>query len=199
MKIFDFDVYPHNGLINISDFNNYTTGIHTLDTFLFEELDVMETHNKTALSVAYVGDTVVGMFALSTAQTISNKSSEQANHTFGDVNKQYDSIPLISIDHFSVSKNLQYDGSKRKDEQFNVGKSLLRVIYELVVKMRTKYNVAIAGISVDALPHAADWYEKQHFVYLNDFEENSPNKEYYKMIIGYPMIEKAYFEAMIKL
>ncbi|MBZ5958128.1 hypothetical protein [Leuconostoc gasicomitatum] len=192
MNIVGFNVVPYNGLIDKNEFSKYTTGVRTLDTFLFEEIEKIEEDNKSLLSVAYINDEIVGMFALSTAQTTNNETSKQSTRTFRKANMRYSNLPMISIDHFSVNKKYQYV-DEPNNEQYHVGSALLNVIYETVVMLRVQYNVAIAGVSVDALPNAADWYEKQKFVYVNDEEENTPVKDAFKMIIGYEMIEKAYY------
>ncbi|MCK8605121.1 hypothetical protein LNP18_03280 [Leuconostoc citreum] len=192
MKRLGFDVVPYNGMIDKKDFNKYTTGVQTLDAFLIEEINEIEKDNKSLLSVAYINDEIVGMFALSTAQTTNNETSNQSTQAFREANTRYSNLPMISIDHFSVNKKYQHVDGAPEDENYHVGSALLNVIYEIVVMLRVNYNVAIAGVSVDALSSAADWYEKQKFVYINDKEENTPVKDSFKMIIGYDMIYKAY-------
>ncbi|QHM55734.1 hypothetical protein [Leuconostoc mesenteroides] len=185
-----FDIVSYNGLIDKKDLFNYSTGCKGLDDFILKEVDGLEKANNTALSIAYYNDTIVGMYALSVTQTmVSNDHTEKA---FG---KECDRKPLLSLDHFSVNKLLQYDPCKNKDEQLNIGKNLLFKIFELVVKMRNVYNIAVAGIFVSALPEAVDWYCKQGFDFISDIERDAVNQEHYLMIIGYSFIEKAYFEA----
>lgn len=196
MRILDFEIVSHNGLVDDSDFDNYSTGIPKLDTFLFAELDKMEKGNRTAMSVVYLEDEIVGLFSLSAAQVTTRQTSNVFDHNFGDANQYFTSLPLISLDHISVNKKYQYDPAKNKDEQFGVGKSLLYIIFEIIVSMKSIYNIAVAGLIVHALTsaEAESWYEDRGFEYLDEFEEKTP-KDTSKMIIGYKMIEKAYFEA----
>ncbi|MCT4420068.1 hypothetical protein EFT49_07650 [Leuconostoc falkenbergense] len=193
MKIMDFEIIPHDSVLNPTDFNSYQTGIPSLDTFLFEELDKMEQSNRTSMSVAYIGKEIVGMFALSAAQITTRQTSDVFNSAFGNGNQEYNSLPLISLDHFSVNKKFQYDPGKEKNQQFSVGKNLLYAVFETIVVMRSIYNIAVAGMVVEAIESATDWYEKQHFEYLDNYQANMP-KETSTMIIGYDMIEQAYYE-----
>lgn len=193
MKIMDFEIVPHDSLLNPTDFNNYSTGIRILDTFLFDRLSDMENSNRTSMSVAYIENEIVGMYALSTAQISTRQTSSVFDNAFGSGNQEYNSLPLISLDHFSVNKKYQYDENKDKSEQFSVGKNLLYAVFETVVVMRHVHNVGIAGIIVEALESATEWYEKQHFEYLDKHEANMP-KETSIMIIGFDMIERVYYE-----
>ncbi|WP_334098199.1 hypothetical protein [Leuconostoc lactis] len=193
MKRLGFEIVPYNGMIDKQEFSKYTTGVDILDTFIFKNIDEIENDNKSLLSVAYINNEIVGMFALSTAQTTNNETSNQSRRTFREANTRYSNLPMISIDHFSVNKKYQHVDGAPEEEQYHVGSALLNVIYEIVVMLRVNYNIAVAGVSVDALASASDWYEKQEFVYINDHEENTPVKDTFKMIIGYEMIDKAYY------
>lgn len=193
MKRLGFEIVPYDGMIDKKEFYNYTTGVQILDTFIFNNIDEIENDNKSLLSVAYINDEIVGMFALSTAQTTNNETSNQSTLAFREANTRYSNLPMISIDHFSVNKKYQHVDGAPEEGQYHVGSALLNVIYEIVVMLRVNYNIAVAGVSVDALASAADWYEKQEFVYINDEEENTPVKDTFKMIIGYDMIDKAYY------
>ncbi|QSB51240.1 hypothetical protein I6J31_08305 [Leuconostoc falkenbergense] len=189
----DFEIVPHDAILNPTDFNNYQTGIPLLDTFLFDELDQMEQSNRTSMSVAYVESEIVGMFALSMAQITTRQTSKVFNTAFGHGNQEYNSLPLISLDHFSVNKKLQYDPVKKREEQFSVGKNLLYAVFKTIVEMKNIYNIAEAGMVVEAIESATEWYEKQHFEYVDEYQANMP-KETSIMIIGYDVIEQAYYE-----
>ncbi|WP_205435189.1 hypothetical protein [Leuconostoc falkenbergense] len=193
MKVMDFEIVPHDAILNPTDFNNYQTGIPLLDTFLFDELDQMEQSNRTSMSVAYVESEIVGMFALSMAQITTRQTSKVFNTAFGHGNQEYNSLPLISLDHFSVNKKLQYDPVKKREEQFSVGKNLLYAVFKTIVEMKNIYNIAEAGMVVEAIESATEWYEKQHFEYVDEYQANMP-KETSIMIIGYDVIEQAYYE-----
>lgn len=193
MKVMDFEIVPHDAILNPTDFNNYQTGIPLLDTFLFDELDQMEQSNRTSMSVAYVESEIVGMFALSMAQITTRQTSKVFNTAFGHGNQEYNSLPLISLDHFSVNKKLQYDPVKKREEQFSVGKNLLYAVFKTIVEMKNIYNIAVAGMVVEAIESATEWYEKQHFEYVDEYQANMP-KETSIMIIGYDVIEQAYYE-----
>lgn len=188
----DFEIVSYNRMIDEGKFRQYTTGIHSMDTFLFDDLKEIEHENLTGMSVAYFGENILGMFALSATQTQSIKV-DQSSDKFGKINKEYDSIPLISIDHFSVNKKFQYDGLKSFDEQLRIGTLLMHVVFQKIVDIRTVYNIGIAGITVEALDSAADWYEKQGFSYLNDYERKSI-KSCYTMVCGYQFIEETFLK-----
>lgn len=188
----DFEILSYSRLIDEDKFREYTTGIHTMDTFLFEELKEIENENLTGMSVAYFKNKIIGMFALSAAQTRAVKVDQSAD-MFGKINEKYDSIPLISIDHFSVNKKYQFDGAKEPEDQFRMGTLLMQVLFGKVVELRRVHNVGIAGITVEALDSAADWYIKQGFSFLDEHEENAI-KHKYKMVCGYKFIEDTFVE-----
>ncbi|MCS8594611.1 hypothetical protein EFE27_01210 [Leuconostoc citreum] len=190
----EFEIASFNGLLDMSDLADYKTGKAGLDKFIHEEAKNFELANRTALSIAYYKTTVVGVYALSLTHAFVDNRNEHKKKAFGI--DQYDRIPLISLDHFSVKKELQYDPSKKKSEQLDIGKNLLLSVYKSIVDIRNKYNVAIAGVVVEALDDAVDWYYKRGFDYADDNEENQVNKESYSMIIGYAMIEEAYLKSL---
>lgn len=186
----DFEIISYNRMIDEQKFREYTTGIHSMDTFLFEDLKEIEHENLTGMSVAYFGENILGMFALSATQTRAIKI-DQSDDKFGKINNNFDNIPLISIDHFSVNKVFQHDDKKSPEEQLRIGTLLMRMLFGKIVEIRTVYNIGIAGITVEALASAADWYEKQGFSYLDDYEENSV-KNVYTMVCGYNFIEETF-------
>lgn len=191
----EFKIASFNGLLDSSDISDYKTGNSGLDKFVHEESKGFEKANRTALSVAYYKTTVVGIYALSLTRAIFDSQNKHMVKAFGEY--EYDVSPLISLDHFSVKKELQYNPKKPKEDQLDIGKNLLLSVYGTIVKIRNEHNVAIAGIVVEALADAADWYYDRGFDFANDNEEKAV-KEKYLMIIGYAMIEEAYLKSLNK-
>ncbi|CAH1855159.1 hypothetical protein [Convivina intestini] len=187
MKSDIFEVVPADSLIDSSQLESYTCGVPGLDDFIKIYSREMEEYNKTALSAVLIGKTVVGMFALSTTSTVTYQEDKHGNEAFGVASSLYNQLPLLSIDHLSVNKLYQYDGS---DDSPHIGTAILQFIFGIVVDLRVKYNVAIAGVTVDSLPDPVDFYIKNGFDFLNNFEENS-YKESYTLVIGYEELEKS--------
>ncbi|MBS9338080.1 hypothetical protein G6R29_00315 [Fructobacillus sp. M2-14] len=62
----------------------------------------------------------------------------------------------------------------------------------MLLDIGTEHGVAFAGVVVDSIPDAIDFYLKNGFGYVNLQEEKAMNRETYKLGISYDDMLKAY-------
>ena len=84
----------------------------------------------------FLGNTIVGMYALSSASTQAISKDKQRELAFGDAGN-YNSLPLLSIDHLSVNEPYQYESTV---DHPGLGTAILRHIFRIVVDLRMDYS-----------------------------------------------------------
>lgn len=184
----NFDVYPVSSLIEVKSVNQYTCAVDKLDYFVKEGYKELEKLHLTTLSSVFLESELVGMYALSTSDSTDSFSDINRYRIFGRAS-MHRSVPVVKIDHLSVNKPYQHDNIT---EHSRIGSSILKHIFRILLNIGTEYGVAFAGVVVDSIPDAIDFYLKNGFRYVNLQEENALDQDTYKLAISYDDMLKAY-------
>ncbi|GAO99297.1 GNAT family N-acetyltransferase [Fructobacillus ficulneus] len=161
--------------------DGYTCGNKNLDEFIHSGYYDAAKRHLTTLNVVLLGDIPVGMYALSASSNSAIGADENRQKVFKEASLQ-PKLPLFSIDHLSVQKQFQYG---QKTEDWHIGTVILEHIFELLVKMGDEYGIAFAGIQVESVDDAIEFYTKNGFYFIDKNEEMNPTKKTSILAISY--------------
>lgn len=181
-------------LISIDEVDKFKCGISKIDKYFHENAYDNEASYFSCTSCVMDVDRknerkVIGMYTLAPT-VIEIALNEQAKKGNVKLPEQYQEVQGLQI----PAIELKYFGIDKKEQGKKYGRKILTLIFRDLVDLRLNLNIGFAGMYVNALSGATDFYENLSFEYLTK-NKSGQYLETEKMFINFDnIIELALFE-----